>query len=265
VCNHHDLGALGAAVNRRAIERQLEILKRLGANAIRTSHNPPAPELLDAADRMGFLVVDEIFDVWVRRKTPFDFHLIFPDWHEQDLRAFIRRDRNHPSVIMWSVGNEVGEQYTGEDGAKVARELIALAHEEDPTRRATASMNFAKPDSAFAATVEIISLNYQGEGIRNTPEFASFNGIKTPPLYRAFQEKFPDRMIVSSESAAALSSRGVYLFPVAGANSNPTRDGRGGDSKTRQVSGYELYTADFGSSADKVFTHRFRKVGRSCG
>lgn len=253
VNQHHDLGALGAAFNVRAAERQLEVLREMGCNAIRMAHNPPAPELLELTDRMGFLVVDELFDSWVRRKTPFDFHLIYNDWHEQDLRAWIRRDRNHPSVILWSVGNEVGEQYTGEDGAKVARQLIALAHDEDPTRLATASMNFAKPDSAFAAVVDVISLNYQGEGIRNTPEFASFTGIKTPPLYGAFREKFPDRMIVSSESAAALSSRGVYLFPVAGGASNPTRDGNGGDSKARQVSAYELHTADFGSSADKVF------------
>jgi beta-galactosidase len=253
VNQHHDLGALGAAFNVRAAERQLEILREMGCNAIRMAHNPPATELLELTDRMGFLVVDEIFDVWVRRKTPFDFHLIFPDWHEQDLRAFLRRDRNHPSVIMWSVGNEVGEQYTGDEGAKVARELMAIARDEDPTRLATASMNFAKPDSAFAAEMDVISLNYQGEGIRNTPEFASFSGIKTPPLYGAFHEKFPDRMIFSSESAAALSSRGVYLFPVASAISNPTRDGRGGDSKSRHVSAYEMHTADFGSSADKVF------------
>lgn len=253
VNQHHDLGALGAAFNVRAAERQLEILREMGCNAIRMAHNPPAPELLELTDRMGFLVMDEIFDAWVRQKTAFDFHLIFPDWHEADMRAFVQRDRNHPSIFAWSVGNEVGEQYTGEDGAKVARELVALAHDEDPTRPATASMNFAKPDSAFAAAVDIISLNYQGEGIRNTPEFANFNGIKTPPLYGAFHEKFPDRMIVSSESAAALSSRGVYLFPVAAGSSNPTRDGNGGDSKIRQVSAYELHTADFGSSADKVF------------
>ena len=93
----------------------------MGCNALRTSHNPPAPEVLELADEMGFLVMDEAFDCWVRGKTPNDFHLIFPDWHEQDLRAFVRRDRNHPSVILWSVGNEVGEQYTGEEGAALAR------------------------------------------------------------------------------------------------------------------------------------------------
>ncbi len=258
VNQHHDLGALGAAFNVRAAERQLEILREMGCNAIRTAHNPPAPELLDLTDRMGFLVMDEAFDAWVRQKTPFDLHLTFPDWHEQDLRALIRRDRNHPSVILWSVGNEVGEQYTGDAGANVARKLIALAHNEDPTRPATASMNAAKPDSAFAAASDVISLNYQGEGIRDTPEFRDFRGIRTPPLYQAFHEKFPDRMIVSTESAAAFSSRGVYLFPVADGISNPTRDGKGGDSKARQVSGYELYTADFGSSADKVFAAQDR-------
>jgi beta-galactosidase len=261
VDQHHDLGALGAAFNDRAAERQLQELRDMGCNAIRMSHNPPAPELLELTDRMGFLVMDEIFDAWVRQKTPFDFHLIFSDWHEQDLRAFIRRDRNHPSVFVWSVGNEVGEQYNGETGAKVARELVALAHDEDPTRPATGSMNAAKPDTAFAAAFDVISLNYQGEGIRNTPEFASFNGIKTPPQYDAFHTEFPDKLILSSESAAAYSSRGVYLFPVVSGISNPTRDGKGGDPKIHQVSGYELYAADFGSSPDKVFaaqdTHPF--------
>ena len=258
VNQHHDLGALGAAYNFRATERQLSLLRDMGCNAIRTSHNPPTPELLDLTDRLGFLVMDEVFDAWVRQKTPFDFHLIFNDWHEQDLRAFIRRDRNHPSVILWSVGNEVGEQNNGETGARVARELVALAHDEDPSRSATASMNSAKPNSAFAAAADVISLNYQGEGIRDTPEFASFNGMKTPPQYAAFHEQFPSRMIVSSESAAAFSSRGVYLFPVASGISNPTRDGRGGDSRNRQVSAYELYAADFGSSADKVFAAQDR-------
>ena len=118
---HHDLGALGAAFNTRAAERQLEILREMGTNAIRMAHNPPAPELLDLTDRMGFLVVNELFDVWERKKTPLDFHLIFADWYEPDTRAWVRRDRNHPSVIAWSTGNEVGEQYTAEEGAAVAR------------------------------------------------------------------------------------------------------------------------------------------------
>ena len=115
VNQHHDLGALGAAFNTRAAERQLEILREMGCNAIRMSHNPPAPELLELTDRMGFLVIDEIFDSWERKKTPHDFHLIFLDWQEPDTRAFVRRDRNYPSVMMWSFGNEVGEQYTGDE------------------------------------------------------------------------------------------------------------------------------------------------------
>src|SRR5215207_8644092 len=110
VCNHHDLGALGAAVNRRALARQLEILKEMGVNAIRTSHNPPAPELLDLADRMGFLVMDEAFDAWRRAKKKNGYHTLFDEWAEKDLRAMIKRDRNHPSVVLWSIGNEVSEQ-----------------------------------------------------------------------------------------------------------------------------------------------------------
>src|SRR4029078_5471773 len=125
---------------------------------LRTSHNPPAPELLDLTDRMGFLVMDEIFDSWVRQKTPFDFPRVFPDWQEQDLRAFLRRDRNHPSVFLWSVGNEVGEQNTGADGAAVAKERLDIVHDEHPTRLVTASMNSAKPNSPFAAVWDVISL-----------------------------------------------------------------------------------------------------------
>src|SRR5256885_17217639 len=117
------------------------------------SHKPPAPELLELADKMGFLVMDESSDVWVRQKTPLDFHLIFPDWHEQDLRAMVRRDRNNPSVILWSVGNEVGEQYTADDGAALAKQLVGIVHDEDPTRLAISPMNFAKPDMPFPAAL----------------------------------------------------------------------------------------------------------------
>ena len=250
---HHDLGALGAAFNTRAAERQLEVLREMGCNAIRMSHNPPAPELLELTDRMGFLVMDEAFDVWVLKKTPLDFHLIFPDWHEQDLRALICRDRNSPSVIIWSFGNEVGEQYTGEEGAAVAKRLHDITRDEDPTRPTTSAINWAKPDMPFPAVPDVISLNYQGEGIRNTPEFEGTDRIRTSPQYPAFHVKFPDKVILSSETASVLSSRGVYLFPVTKELSAPVRDGRGGDSKIRQVSAYELHTADFGSSPDKVF------------
>ncbi len=253
VNQHHDLGALGAAFNFRAAQRQLEMLREMGCNAIRVSHNPPAPELLELTDRMGFLVIDESFDAWERKKTPLDFHLIFPEWHEQDMRALIRRDRNHPSVILWSIGNEVGEQYTGEQGAAVAKRLQDIARDEDPTRPTTNAMNWAKPDMPLPAVVDVIGLNYQGEGIRDSPAHVNQAGVRTPPQYDAFHGKFPGKLIVSTESAAAVSTRGEYLFPVSENISGPVKDGQGGDSKNQYVSAYELYAADFGSSADKVF------------
>ncbi len=253
VNQHHDLGALGAAFNSRAAERQLDILQELGCNAIRMAHNPPAPELLDLTDRMGFLVIDEIFDSWERKKTPLDFHLIFPDWYEADTRAFIRRDRNHPSVIAWSFGNEVGEQYTADTGAVLAKKLHDIVWEEDNTRPSTASMNYAKPGMPFPKESDIISLNYQGEGIRDAPAYAHLKGIRTSPLYPAFHKQYPDKLIVSSETASALSTRGTYIYPVFNGISAPVSDSTGGDPKNKYVSAYELYTAQFGSSADKVF------------
>ena len=254
VNQHHDLGALGTAFNKRAAVRQLEILKEMGCNAIRMSHNPHAPELLDLTDKMGFLVMDEAFDSWVMKKTPLDFHLIFPEWHEQDLRAMMRRDRNHPSIIIWSYGNEVGEQYTGEDGAALGKQLSDIIKEEDTTRPTTSAMNWAKPDMPFPTVMDLISLNYQGEGIRQASMFEGTNRIRTKPQYEPFHKEFPGKVILSSETASAASSRGVYLFPVTEDNSSPIREGRGGDSTIHQVSAYDLYAVDFGSSPDKVFS-----------
>lgn len=253
VNQHHDLGALGTAFNTRAAERQLELLKEMGCNAIRLAHNPPDPGLLDLTDRMGFLVVDEIFDCWEKGKTPLDFHLVFTDWHEPDIRAFIRRDRNHPSVIQWSFGNEVGEQYTGEEGAALAKKLYAIVHDEDSTRPATASMNYAKPDMPFPGVMDVLSLNYQGEGIRDAPAYSHLKGIRTTPLYPVFQKQFPGKMIQSSETASALSTRGTYIFPVYNGISAPVSDTTGGDPVNKYVSAYDLYTAAFGASPDKVF------------
>ncbi|KAF2713481.1 glycoside hydrolase family 2 protein [Pleomassaria siparia CBS 279.74] len=255
VNQHHDLGALGAAFNVRAAQRQLEVLREAGCNAIRMSHNPPAPELLDLTDRMGFLVMDEVFDMWELQKTPYDMHLTFAQWHEPILRAFLRRDRNHPSIIAWSIGNEVGEQTTGETGAAIARTLHDIVREEDVTRLVTASMNAAEPTMPFPAALDIISLNYQGEGIRDTPAYSHLNnGRRTPPQYPAFHAAFPDKMMLSTETAAALSTRGTYLFPVTDVISAPVNDTSGGNSTSMHVSSYELYSADFGSSVDKVFT-----------
>jgi len=247
VCNHHDLGALGAAVNDRALQRQLEMLQEMGCNAIRTSHNPPAPELLELTDAMGFVVMDEAFDCWVRQKTPFDFHLIFPDWHEQDLRAQLRRDRNHPSVIMWSIGNEVGEQFTGPSGGVLAKELCDIVHAEDPTRPTTTAMNVAHPGDPLPNAVDIIGLNYQGAGIRGSAG-----------QYPAFHQKYPDKMIYSSESADAWSSRGEYMFPVPNTNGVSAANSVGQNRTNHQMSAYELFSAPFGSSADRVFESQER-------
>ena len=253
VNQHHDLGALGAAFNTRAAQRQLEMLREIGCNAVRMSHNPPAPELLELTDRMGFMVMDEAFDVWERSKTPLDHHLIFQDWHEQDLRALARRDRNCPSVILWSVGNEVGEQYTDKEGAALGKRLCDIVREEDSTRPITSGMNYASPEMPLPAVLDVISLNYQGQGIRNTPEFEGTERIRKVPQYPLFHAKFPHKLILSSETASAFSSRGIYLFPVSKEISDLVRDGRGGDSKNHQVTAYELHAVDFGSSAEKVF------------
>ena len=161
VCDHHDLGALGAAINTRALERQIQILKEMGCNAIRTSHNPPAPELLDLCDRLGMVVMDESFDCWEHGKTRNDYHLLFDDWHEKDWRAELRRDRNHPSIILWSIGNEINEQ--GNPSKHwIAAELTAIAHQEDPTRPTTAACNDTRAGyNGFQKDVDVFGYNYK--------------------------------------------------------------------------------------------------------
>lgn len=247
-CNHHDLGALGAAFNTRAAERQLQILGEMGTNALRTSHNPPAPEFLALADRLGFLVYDEIFDCWATAKTTNDFHLIFADWSEADLRSFIRRDRNHPSVIAWGVGNEIPEQSSAAGGA-TGKRLRDIAVSEDPTRPVTAALNSAGPTSAFAGVLDLEGLNYQGEG----------RGTSTDSAFPGFHAAQPDKMLWSSESSSAVSTRGTYVFPVTGANSATVGGaGAGGNVSALQVSAYELYATSWGSSPDKVFAQQDR-------
>lgn len=254
VNNHHDLGSLGAAFNVRAAERQLEGLLEMGCNALRTSHNPPAPELLDLTDRMGLMVLDEIFDSWNYNKTDNDFHLIFEDWHEPDARAFVRRDRNHPSIIAWSYGNEVHEQETNRTGAETSLMLKRIVNEEDPTRPSTASVNAVGPDRLFPGTLDIISLNYRGAGIRDTNPYSGINGTSTPPQYTSFHDAYPDRIIWSTESASTLSTRGTYLFPVIDSSLGaPINDSSGGDEAKMIVSDTGLYTADYGQSPDRSF------------
>ncbi len=215
VCNHHDLGALGTAINVRALERQIALLREMGANAIRTSHNPPAPELLDLCDRMGMVVMDEAFDCWKAGKNPNDYHILFDDWHEKDLRALVRRDRNHPSVVLWSIGNEVPDQRTPQ-GPKIAAELAGIVHEEDATRPVTAACDEIKAGySGFQKALDVFGYNYK------------------PMEYRKFRAANPSIPLIGSETSSCVSSRGEYFFPV----SNDKKDGRA----DFQVSSYDLY------------------------
>jgi beta-galactosidase len=196
VCNHHDLGPLGSAVYTRGIERQLELLKEMGCNAIRTSHNMPAPELLDICDRMGFLVIDEAFDCWRRSKTRNDYARDFEAWHERDVVNFVRRDRNHPCVIAWSSGNEVPEQGNAA-GQEVSRHLTALFKREDPTRPVTAGCNFPQAGTnGFSETFDLMGYNYK------------------PHLYDDFHARYPKQPVYGSETASCVSSYGEYFFPV---------------------------------------------------
>ncbi|AEO71826.1 glycoside hydrolase family 2 protein [Thermothielavioides terrestris NRRL 8126] len=241
VCNHLDQGAIGTAFNFRATQRQLQTLQEMGANALRTSHNPPAPELLDLADTMGFLVLDEAFDCWSSGKVTNDYHLLYSDWHEADLRAFIRRDRNHPSVIAWSIGNEVSEQSSSQGGS-LGQQLQNIAHSEDPTRQCTTAMNAAGPTAALPGVIDIIGLNYEGE----------------TGAYGSFHSRFPNKMIWGTETASCISSRGTYLFPVTSANSAVYSTSGGADGTHHYLSAYELFTPGWGSSPDGVFAGQDR-------
>ncbi len=195
VCNHHDLGALGAAFNIRAAERQLEILKEMGCNAIRTSHNPPAPELLDLCDRMGFLVEDEAFDAWKTPKKRNDYNKLFYAWHEEDLRAMVRRDRNHPSVFIWSTGNEVNDQ----NNPALSESLRAIIKSEDNTRPVTVGCNWDESGTnGFQKTVDVFGINYR---LYRYDAFFALKDNDNLPFH-------------SSESASTISSRGEYFFPV---------------------------------------------------
>jgi beta-galactosidase len=262
VCDHHDLGALGTAVNLRALQRQIELLKEMGCNAIRTSHNPPAPELLDLCDRMGLVVMDEAFDCWSRGKTRNDYNLLFADWHEKDMRAFVRRDRNHPCVVLWSIGNEIPEQ-TSARGAAIAQELARYVHEEDPTRPTTSGCNNARPGSPFAAALDAIGVNYQGSRPSQSQPYGNY------PL---FHEASPKVFLYGSETASTISSRGAYTFPVAaqpgavsggGRRSDPNAIPPGQDVAHHQMSSYDLYYPGWATSPDTEFAaqDRFPFVG----
>ncbi|KAH7389259.1 glycoside hydrolase superfamily [Cadophora sp. MPI-SDFR-AT-0126] len=246
-CNHHDLGSIGAAFNTRAAERQLQSLQEMGANALRTSHNPPAPEFLELADRLGFLVMAEIFDCWLQPKTTNDFHLIFQDWHEPDLRAFLRRDRNHPSIISWSFGNEIPEQQTAAGNA-IAQELQAIIRAEEPTRPTTSGMDRSRETDPLPKVLDIIGLNYQGEG----------RGTSNTSLYPAFRTQFPEKMIWGSETASTVSTRDQYVFPVTPEWVAIIGNDSGGNYSAMYASSYDLYAPVWATSADKVFAQQDR-------
>lgn len=199
VCNHHDLGCLGAAINTRALERQLEILKAMGCNAIRTSHNPPATELLDLCDRMGFIVMDEAFDMWKKGKAEFDYSWDWDKWHRRDLADMVLRDRNHPSVFIWSIGNEVLEQWDHEDsaGSVIARELTYVIRSLDTTRPITANCNDRNPSNPIihSGALDLIGYSYgQNE-------------------YCLFPDTYPGKKLIGSETTSALATRGYYDMP----------------------------------------------------
>ena len=198
VCNHHDLGPLGAAVNDAAIRRQIRIMKDMGVNAIRTSHNMPAPELVEACDEMGMMLMLESFDEWKSAKVGNGYHKIFDEWVEKDLVNLIHHYRNNPSVVMWCIGNEVPDQWNGDRGPKLSRMLQDICHREDPTRPVTQGMD--APDAVvnnnYAATMDVAGFNYR------------------PHRYLENYKKLPQQIILGSETASTVSSRGVYKFPV---------------------------------------------------
>ncbi|HOB85786.1 MAG TPA: beta-galactosidase GalB [Bacteroidales bacterium] len=228
VCNHHDLGALGAAFNIRAAERQLEILREMGCNAVRTSHNPPAPELLDLCDRMGFLVQDEAFDAWKTPKKRNDYNKLFYAWHEEDLRAMVRRDRNHPSVIIWSIGNEVGDQ----NNPALSESLRTIVKSEDNTRPVTAGCDRDESGTnGFQLTLDLFGINYRL--YRYDAFFVHKENINLP--------------FHSSESASTVSSRGEYFFPVVEGNLDNNLPGKG----IFHISSYDLAYPAWASSPDQ--------------
>jgi beta-galactosidase len=231
VCNHHDLGALGAAFNTRAAERQLDILKEMGCNAIRTSHNPPAPELVELCDKMGFLIMIEAFDNWRIGKKPKDYSLIFDAWHEEDLRAMIRRDRNSPSVFMWSIGNEVPDQ----GNPYLATALSGIVKSEDNTRPVTSGCdNGNSGTNGFQLTLDVFGINYHLQDYQRF--FESKDNV--------------NKGLISTESASTVSSRGEYFFPVVQGKLNENLPGKG----IFQISSYDLAYPAWAATPDQQWT-----------
>ncbi len=218
-CNHHDLGALGAAVNQRAIEKRLQQLKSMGVNGLRTSHNPPAPEFLDLADRMGFLVMDEAFDCWDQAKNTYDYARFFNQWSTIDIGDMVARDRNHPSVIIWSIGNEIQDN----NNATIAQSLIAAVKAKDTTRAIGQANANASPGAAVAPLEDVVGLNY------------------APYTYDSTHSSNKSWKLFASESSSAVRSRGVYKTP---ATTNIL------SSSDNQCSSYDNSVVSWGTSAE---------------
>ena len=267
VCNHHDLGCLGAAINTRALERQLEILKAMGCNSIRTSHNPPAPELLQLCDKMGFIVQDETFDMWRKRKTTYDYSQYFPDWYEKDLTDHILRDRNHASVMMWSIGNEVLEQWTdaGADtlnaqeanlllnfqrdpsslasgdemsvNSMLTKKLADLVHTLDPTRPVTTGNNEPNPNNHIykSNALDLIGYNYHESWFKDVPK------------------NFPGKPFIVTESTSALMTRGYYRMPSDSIYKWPVRWDIPFSDPSYKCSSYDNCHAPWGSTHEDVW------------
>ncbi len=261
VCNHHDLGCLGAATNERAIERQLQILKEMGCNGIRCSHNPPSPILLDLCDRMGFLVMDEAFDMWRRRKTERDYARFFDDWYERDLTDLVVRDRNHPSIVLWSIGNEVLEQWSdakadtlsleqanlilnmGHSADQLAQEgemtvnslitarLAEIIKQLDPTRPVTAGCNEPSPGNHLfrSGAIDVIGYNYHNQNVPSVPRL------------------FPGKPFIITESVSALMTRGFYEMPSDKLMQRPARWDRPYFNPTFSCSAYDNVRTPWGS------------------
>lgn len=231
VCNHHDLGPLGAAVNDAAIRRQIRILKDMGANAIRTSHNMPAPELIRACDEMGMMVMAETFDEWDIPKCKNGYNLYFNDWAEKDLVNLIHNFRNNPSVVMWCIGNEVPNQ-SAPNGGKVSRFLQDICHREDPTRTVTQGLDRGRHaiDNNYASVMDVVGFNYR------------------LMFYQEAYQKLPQEIILGSETASTVSSRGVYKFPVERKAMAKYDD--------HQSSGYDVEHCDWSNLPEDDFIHQ---------
>ena len=234
VCLHHDAGALGAVWNNTAWERRLQLLKEMGCNAIRTSHNPPAPELLELCDQMGFLVEDEFTDTWklTLNKKPNGYARLFDEWAEKDLTAFIKRDRNHPSVVLWSIGNECEEQLDPSTWW-VPMKLYDITKQTDPTRPVTSGNNkLPAYKTAYHLVNDVYGFNYK------------------PFAYEDFHKRYPNQPVIGAETASCVSTRGYYQFPVE------EDKGKGWvDGAPYQVSSYDLYAPGWASKPDYEWSY----------